>query len=284
MRCFLYSIFVVFVFTSPALAQGLKLPAMSPKCSITQTSGLTEITINYSRPGVRGREIWGGLVPYEKVWRTGANAATTISISTDAVIQGQKLAAGTYSIHTIPGKYEWTVIFNTVADQWGSYAYDSAKDALRIKVKPQTGPHVEWMTFSFPDIQWSLATIELSWEKLRIPFKLEFDTHTRAMENIKTAMESLQDWTIPYDAADYAFESNTNKEQAMEWIEHSISLKETYWNPRLKAAILARDGKTAEAITTAENAVRIGKENKDEPGEIAKTEKLIAEWKAEAPK
>ena len=261
-------------------AQDLKLPRVSQKASVTQTVGLTEVTITYSRPGVKGRAIWGGLVPYDKVWRTGANEATTISFSDDVKIGGQSLPAGTYSLHTIPAKEEWTIIINSAANQWGSYEYDQSKDAIRIKVKPQEGSHQEWMTFSFTDVQTSSATVEFAWEKLRVPFKCETDTNTKAVANIKKAFEGMNDWLIPYRAADFAFTANLdNKAETMKWIDQSITLNENYWNLRLKAAMLARDGKTKDAVAVAEKAVKLGKENKDEPSEVEKTEKQIAEWK-----
>jgi len=261
-------------------AQDLKLPRVSQKASVTQTVGLTEVTITYSRPGVKGRAIWGGLVPYDKVWRTGANEATTISFSDDVKIGGQSLPAGTYSLHTIPAKEEWTIIINSAANQWGSYEYDQSKDAIRIKVKPQEGPHQEWMMFSFTDVQTSSATVEFAWEKLRVPFKCETDTNTKAVANIKKAFEGMNDWLIPYRAADFAFTANLdNKAETMKWIDQSITLNENYWNLRLKAAMLARDGKTKDAVAVAEKAVKLGKENKDEPSEVEKTEKQIAEWK-----
>jgi len=261
-------------------AQDLKLPRVSQKASVTQTVGLTEVTITYSRPGVKGRAIWGGLVPYDKVWRTGANEATTISFSDDVKIGGQSLPAGTYSLHTIPAKEEWTIIINSAANQWGSYEYDQSKDAIRIKVKPQEGPHQEWMMFSFTDVQTSSATVKFAWEKLRVPFKCETDTNTKAVANIKKAFEGMNDWLIPYRAADFAFTANLdNKAETMKWIDQSITLNENYWNLRLKAAMLARDGKTKDAVAVAEKAVKLGKENKDEPSEVEKTEKQIAEWK-----
>lgn len=166
----------------------LTLPRVSQKASVTQTVGLTDVTIMYNRPGVKGRVIWGGLVPYDKVWRTGANEATTITLSQAVKINGQPLPAGTYSFHTIPGKTSWTLIFNKTAEQWGSYDYDASKDALRIQVTPVTGPNQEWMAFSFSDVSTDGATVELAWEKLRVPFKIEADTRTQAMASIDKAL------------------------------------------------------------------------------------------------
>jgi hypothetical protein len=126
-----------------------------------------DIVIEYGRPKVNDREIWGGLVPYDKVWRTGADEATTISFGKDVLIEGQKLAAGKYGLFTIPGKEKWTIIFNKVPEQWGAFKYDESQDALRVEVKPETNEMVEEMTFTI-----SPPNVVLEWEKLKIPFKV----------------------------------------------------------------------------------------------------------------
>lgn len=269
---------------APAAFAELTLPRVSQKASVMQTVGLTDVTIMYNRPGVKGRVIWGGLVPYDQVWRTGANEATTFSFSQAVKVNGKPLPAGTYSFHTIPGKTSWTMIFNKTAEQWGSYDYDAAKDALRIQVTPVTGPQQEWMSFSFPEVANDSATVELAWEKLRLPFRIEADTTTQALANIKEALSGeVKDWDVPYSAASYAFSANLdNRADAMKWIDQSVAMKETYWNLRLKASMLEKDGKRKEAIALAEKAVQIGKEAKDNAGEIEKTEKQIAEWKTAA--
>lgn len=269
------------MFLAPSVFADLTLPRVSPKATVMQTVGLTDVTIMYNRPGVKGRVIWGGLVPYDEVWRTGANEATSITFSQAVKINGQPLPAGTYSVHTIPGKTAWTVIFNKAAEQWGSYAYDAAKDALRIKVEPKTGAHQEWMSFSFPEVSQDAATVELAWEKLRIPVRIETETTAQALANIKEALAGeVKDWETPYSAASFAFSAKLdNRADAMRWIDQSIALEETYWNLRLKASMLEREGKKKDAVAVAEKAVKLGKENKDPATEIAKTEKLIAEWK-----
>jgi len=276
---------IVFLFGSFAIAQDLELPRVSQKATVSQRVGLTDVSITYSRPGVKGRAIWGGLVPYNEVWRTGANEATTISVSDDVKINGQPLPAGNYSLHTIPGKDSWTIIFNKVDKQWGSFKYDKSQDALRVDVKPQEGPNVEWMTISFPDVSGNSATVELAWEKVRVPFHIETNTVAKAMANIrKTLSGDVKDWNVFYDAADYAMNANLeNKAEAMKWIDQSISLKETFWNLRLKADILAAQGKTADAIANAEKAMKLAdRDAKDEPGEVTKTQKQIADWKSGA--
>ena len=146
---------------------------LSPKASVAQTIGFTDVTISYGRPGVKDRKIWGGLVPYDKVWRAGANEATKFTFSTDVMIEGKKLPAGSYSFFTIPDKDSWTIIFNKVADQWGAFEYNEAEDALRFTVKPVSSDFTEWLKYEITKTSDSTATISLEWEKLKIPFKVE---------------------------------------------------------------------------------------------------------------
>jgi hypothetical protein len=262
-------------------AADLQLPRPSQKAQVMQTVGLTDVTITYSRPGVKGRVIWGGLVPYDKVWRTGANEATDITFSTDVKVNGKPLPAGTYSIHTIPTKKDWTVIFNKKADQWGSYSYDEAEDALRVQVKTQPHEFTEWMEFSLPDIAVDKATVALDWEKLRVPFEIQVETVELALANARAAMASLaaDDWQTAYRCASFAFQNNVALDEAWQWLDKSISIKETWLNLRLKADVLAKEGKTAEAIQSGEKAIAVGQG--DAPAdEIAKIEKQVAEWKS----
>lgn len=145
---------------------------ISPKAEIMQQVGYTDVTIIYSRPGVKGRTIWGKLVPYNAVWRAGANEATKIVFSTDVTIEGKILKKGAYSFFAIPGKNEWTLIFNKVADQWGAFEYNESEDALRIKVKPEKGNWQEWLAYTITKTNDSSAVIRLEWEKIKIPFKV----------------------------------------------------------------------------------------------------------------
>ncbi len=265
-------------------AADLKLPRPSQKAQLMQTVGLTDVTIVYSRPGVKGRVIWGELVPYDKVWRTGANEATTISFSADVKVNGKPLAAGLYSLHTIPTKNEWTVIFNTKADQWGSYSYNDSADALRIQVKPQPHELVEWMQFSFSDIAVDKSTVALDWEKLRIPFEIQVDTVEQALASARAAMGSLaaDDNQTAFRSASFAFQNNVALDEARQWIDKSISIKETWLNLRLKADMLAKEGKTSEAISFAERAIATGKAGNAPPDELAKIEKQITQWKSKS--
>ena len=166
--------FFILGFISQSIAQDyLKKLRVSPKAEVMQVVGLTKITISYSRPGVKGRKIWGGLVPYGKVWRGGADEATKITFSTDVKIEGKKLSAGAYSFFVIPAKKEWIVIFNKVADQWGAFEYNEAEDAIRLKMKPKTAEFEEWLKYEITKTGDFTANINLIWEKQRIVLKLD---------------------------------------------------------------------------------------------------------------
>jgi hypothetical protein len=155
----------------------VKKVRVSPKAGVFQTIGITDVNVSYSRPGVKNRKIWGELVPYNKVWRAGADEATKITFSTDVLIEGKKLSAGAYSFFAIPGENEWTLIFNKVADQWGAFTYNESEDALRIKVKPVANSNHEWLLYSFTEISPASgptsAQLNLLWEKLKVSFKIE---------------------------------------------------------------------------------------------------------------
>jgi hypothetical protein len=146
---------------------------ISPRAWVGQTIGLTDVNVVYGRPGVKNRKIWGELVPFNKVWRAGADEATRFTFSTDVTIEGKKLPKGSYSFFVIPGEKEWTVIFNKVADQWGAFEYNEAEDILRFKVKPQKADYTEWLDYDIERTSESGATVSLQWEKLSVTFKIE---------------------------------------------------------------------------------------------------------------
>lgn len=271
---------IAFCSTLPASAQ-LKLPRVSQKSTISQVIGLTDITIVYSRPGVKGRAIWGALVPWDQVWRTGANEATMFTVTDDVRINGQKLPAGSYSLHTLPGRESWAVIFNKVADQWGSYEYDASKDALRVMVKPETAPLEEWLTFSFPEVSMNAATVNMRWEKIRIPFRIEVDTAAKVMAASRSAVASAKadDWKSGYTAANYAFEQKmTNTDEQMQWLNASLKVEENPYNLRLKAQMQAQAGHKAEAIATAEKALAIARKS-EKKIDTTQLETMLSEWK-----
>lgn len=174
MRNFLITIIVLLSLISLSAQNKEEKVRVSPKAEVMQVVGFTEVRIIYSRPGVKGREIWGGLVPNNQVWRAGANEATKFIFSTDVLIEGKPLKAGSYSFFAIPGKNEWTLIFNKVADQWGAFEYNEAQDALRIKVKSEkSSTFQEWLAYTITKTSDYSAIIRLEWEKLKVPFKIE---------------------------------------------------------------------------------------------------------------
>jgi hypothetical protein len=177
MKRFYSLVIILFAFaliTSSTQAQNNKKDLrISPKAEVMQVVGFTEVRITYSRPGVKGRTIWGKLVPYDAVWRAGANEATKITFSTDVTIEGKKLKKGSYSFFAIPGKNDWTLIFNKVADQWGAFEYNESEDALRVKVKTEKAVWQEWLSYTINKASDTSAVIRLEWEKIKVPFKVE---------------------------------------------------------------------------------------------------------------
>lgn len=161
----IYIILTFLIFTYTAKAQD-NPPRLSSKASVSQTVGYTDVTVDYGRPGVKGRVIWGGLVPYDEVWRTGANEATAISFSTDVKLNGNLIPAGRYSLFTIPTEGDWTVILNKVDNQWGAFKYDQNEDLIRFKVTPVKSNFVEWMSFRFDNMKPYSADLAFEWENL----------------------------------------------------------------------------------------------------------------------
>lgn len=261
---------------APVVAQ-VDVPRVSQSASISQTIGLTDIEITYSRPGVKDRQVWGELVPWNELWRTGANEATTIEFSHDVMVEGHEVPAGKYALFTVPGQDEWTVILNSDWDQPGSSRYDESKDVARFQVKPERGPFQEWMTFQFPEIAADSATIELSWKETRIPFRVEVDTSSIVLDHARSELERMGSWVHPFRAADYAFAEGIVNDESMGWIDRSIALQETWWNLSLKARMLARAGRTAEAKATAARALALAK-TLDNPPDTSALEAELATW------
>lgn len=279
----------------------------SQKASVMQTIGVTDITITYSRPPVRGRTIFADappsmearakgeatldnqnerqpgepIVPYNHVWRAGANEATLFQVTDDVLINGQPLKAGSYSLQTVPGKEEWTFIFNNDPGQWGAFSYDSKKDALRVTAKPQTvGENQEWLEYTFDPVTETSATVNLRWEKVSVPF-------TVAVKDVKALWRARADAVIaanpnneglPLTVANtYAADKNWN--EALKFVDQSIKIKETFRNLSAKANILWAAGKKDEALTVADRAIAKGKADK---ADTAAFEKRVAGWKGGA--
>ena len=301
----LFAVLFVVCLAGSALAQDLPRP--SQKASVMQRIGVTDVTITYSRPGVKGRKIWGdplpeqtakgeatlddeekrpanaAMVPYGHVWRTGANEATQFVVTDDVLINGQKLAAGSYSLHTIPTKDEWTIVFNGTANQWGSFDYDPAKDTLRVKVKPQwVNDSQEWLEYTFDPVTEDSAQVNIRWEKISVPFTVKApDVAATTMAHLKSAVDNAKpdDWRTALRAGNYLLNNKNAADdaQGMAWIDQSIKVKETFQNLATKANALYKAGKKEEAIALGEQAVQKGKADKVD---TAGFEKRLADMKA----
>lgn len=305
-RFYLSSLTLVILCAGFSAVGQVRVPRASQKASVMQTIGVTDITITYSRPGVKGRRIWGdplpsqagvkgeatlddqnarpkdaAIVAWGHAWRTGANEATQFVITDDVLINGQKLPAGSYSLHTVPNKDEWTIIFNSMANQWGSFNYDAAKDTLRVKVKPEwVGENKEWLEYEIDPVSDNTARVNIRWEKVSVPFTVEVkDVPALALAKARAAVAAAKpdDWNTPLQAANYALSQPNNLAEGTAWLDQSIKVKETYQNLSRKARLLADQGKTQEAITVGEKALALGKAAKANTSGL---EQRLTEWKA----
>ncbi len=243
----------------PAAAQNAPaVPQASPTARVEQQIGVTDFAVAYASPGVKGRKILGDLVPFDKVWRTGANGVTTLKASRDFKFGGKAVPAGTYAVHTIPGKASWTVILNSDVNAWGSYSYDQKKDVVRIQVKPEAlATSRERMTFLFSDTTDDSAKLDLEWEKVRVRIPIEVDTKAHVLAGIESAVNEA--WRPHFTSARYLLETDGDMKKALEYADASIAIKPTWWNHWIKAQILAKTGQKAEAVKVADQAKTLGK-------------------------
>ena len=277
----------------------------SQKANVTQTIGVTDITITYSRPAVKGRTIFGDapatmearakgeatldnqnerkpgepIVPYNHVWRAGANEATMFQTSDDVLINGQPLKAGTYSLHAIPGKEEWTIIFNSDPGQWGSFTYDSKKDALRVKTRPQPqSENQEYLIYTIDPVSENSATVNIRWEKTRVPFTVEVKD-VKALWRAKADAVMAANPTnevLPLQAAQ-TYANDKNWDEALKLVDQSIKIKETFRNLSAKSNILWAAGRKEEALKAGDEAMAKGKA---ENANTSAFEKRLADMKA----
>ena len=234
----------------------LNIPRVSQRGTVSQRIGLSDITITYHRPEVGGREIWGKIVPFGKVWRSGANENTTITFTDDVSIEGKPLAAGTYGLHTIPDKDQWTIIFSKNSTSWGSFSYDEKEDALRVSVKPHAAESFEVLTYVFDDVKPDSAAATLRWEKLAVPFRVSVDVKAAVLKSVKNELRSVGGFTWGGfdEAAQWCLDNNYNLEEALKWEDTSIQNEERFENWETKSRILDAMGRkedAAKALSTA---------------------------------
>jgi hypothetical protein len=242
---------------------------------VKQTVGLTDVTVTYSSPAVRGRKIWGNVVPYDEVWRAGANECTKVTFSTPATIGGKTVPAGTYALFLLPTKAGWTFILNKDTSLWGSEGYKAAADVLRVPATVTTIPPRERLAFGVLDFTDASGTLAMEWETVRVGVKFELATRAAVLDQVRAL--KTDDWR-PYNrAARYLLDAKADSTYAMELADKSIKLKEAWENVWTKAELLAAAGKTKEALATAQRAQELGKSAKNfNSDEMAKT---ISDWK-----
>jgi hypothetical protein len=235
----------------------LNLPRPSQRAEIMQRIGITDITIDYHRPLVNGRKVWGGLVPYGQVWRAGANENTIITFPSDVTIEGKPLAAGTYGLHMIPNENEWTVIFSNMHTAWGSFSYKEGEDALRVTVKPQSTEMHNALTYDFDQLQPDSAVVVMSWEKVAVPFKVGVDVNKVVEASLQKQLRGLSQytWDAWDDAATYLVDNKVDLNQALADANKSIQNEDRYENEMTKSKILAAQGKTEEAKQAKDKAI-----------------------------
>jgi hypothetical protein len=249
---------------SGALAQGppLQLPNASPKASVTQTVGLTDITIDYHRPAVNKREVFGKLVPWNETWRAGANENTTISFSSPVSVGGKTLAAGTYGLHMIPTEKDWTIALSTVASAWGSFSYDPKEDAVRLAATPKPAPFEESLEYRFENPTATSTDVVLQWDKLAVSFPITVDTNAIVLASLQSQLRGLprffwQGWN---QAAQWCAANNYALDQGMTWADRSIGIQANFQNLNTKAALLEKKGDAKAAQETRDRAMKLATE------------------------
>ena len=258
----------------------IQTPRPSPVATLAQQIGVMDVTVKYSRPGIKDREIYGGLVPFGELWRTGANATTSFKFSDDVTIEGNNVPAGEYGLYTIPGQDEWTIIFNKNLG-WGAGAYKEEDDVARFTVKPEKMAHtVETFTIEFDHIRDNWAFVVLTWENTLVKFKIEFDVDAKVMTQIEKEMadpEKTHDNNF-FAAADYYYNHDKDLNKALVWVNTAIEKRpDAFWMIRLKSQIQAKMGNYKDAIETAKLGIETAKKAGNEQY-VKFNQDAIADW------
>ncbi|QNF35072.1 DUF2911 domain-containing protein [Adhaeribacter swui] len=258
--------FSLLVFTQTVYAQ-LRLPQPSPAATIVQTIGLTDITVKYHAPGVKNREIWGKLVPYNEVWRTGANEATLITFPDPVTVNGEKVAAGTYSLFTLPEDADsWIFILNKNVGLWGAEGYDAQEDVIRVKAESKEVPFQETFQFAFSNLTQNSGFLNFKWEKKEVSVKIEVDTDAKTLALLQEDLKNAKpgDWQIYAQATSYLIGKNSQHELALEWIDKSLAMNDNFYNNWVKAQLLAQKEEYEGAVDFCKKAMKLGKKTQEE--------------------
>lgn len=245
-----------------AQAPPLQLPQASPKASVSQRVGLSDLTVEYARPAVNGRKVWGGLVPYGQVWRAGANENTVLTVSTPVSVGGTRLPAGRYGVHMLPTAAAWTVIFSREAGGWGSYSYDPKEDAARVEVTPVAAEPANRLAYTFDDPDEAGVVLSLRWEGLRVPVRIDVDTKAVVAASLREQLRGLpqffpESWA---QAAAWCLRNGTNLDEALAWSDRSLAIRPSFAALRTKADLVARKGDAAQAEALRAQALGLATE------------------------
>ena len=260
-----------------SFAQQIQMPQASPSAKIAQKVGLTDVTVDYSRPSTKGRKIFGELVPFGQVWRTGANGATVLTFSTDVKIDGKSVPAGQYALYAIPDKSEWTIILSKNTKLWGAIGYSSEDDLIRFKATPtKLSRKYETMEITFADMTDTGADLSIKWETSRVNFRIETEVDEIVMAEIKQLVIDAETDNpgLLYSAANYYYTNNKNMQQAYSWISQSVDSDSKYWTMHLKAKIEAGLDMKTEAIASANQSLEMAKAAGN-PDYVGLNERLI---------
>lgn len=271
--------FAVSALLSGSLNAQLKLPAPSPLQTVKQAFALSDITVEYSRPGIKGRTIFGDVVSFGKIWRTGANATTKITFGEDVKLEGNDVKAGTYGLYTVPNKDSWEIMLYKDLTLGGNVdEYKKENEVLRFVVKPtKLNDKVENFTIQFDEISSTKTTMELNWENTRVAIKIESDIDGRIMKNIESSV--INDNRPYFQAATYFYDTNKDLVKALEWTDKAIAqYPKAYWIVMLKAKIQLKMKDPKNAVATAQQVITLATADKDD-AYIKQAEKLIAEAK-----
>lgn len=243
-------------------ASAQNLPMASPSAEIEQTIGLCEVEVEYSRPAMKGRSIFGALVPYNEMWRTGANKATAIEFSDKIKVNGTEIPAGKYSLFTIPGEKEWTIIINKNTELWGTGGYKQEEDVIRLTATPVTmGTAAENFTIDFSDVTSSTGMLNIYWEKTKVSVNLEHDFRDLAMANIEEALKAPDAAHGTYEsAAEFYLDNNLDTKKALEWARKSVEMKEVFWNVYTLSRVLKANGMDEQALKAAQRSLVLSEE------------------------
>ncbi len=246
--------------SSSAQSALLNLPRDSQHALVMQRIGITDITINYHRPQVKGRKIFGGLQPYGDVWRAGANENTIIEFSDPVTIEGQPLAKGVYGLHMIPGESDWTIIFSKNATSWGSFTYDKAEDALRVTVKARPAELQEALVYNFDDVTSTSAIITMRWDKVAVPIHVQVDTPAIVLASLHNQLRARAqyEWLAWTEAAIYLLDNKLSADEALKDADHSIQMEDRFENEMVKARALTTLGRKDEAVAARDKGLSMG--------------------------